>query len=486
MGARGGGVPLTAAKQIDRDVAAGLGHGTVSILRAGGYTAPSGGHVDLRAALDGCVVGTVEYRPERQVDLPSTRRNARTIITVENDTVLEIGRRMAADGPVAALNFASATSPGGGFLSGARAQEEAIARSSGLFAALEGRAMYDDPRHSRDAMYSDYVIYSPDVPVFRLDSGELLEQPWPLSIVTCPAVNANGLRKYSPARMGEVEALMTARMAKMLSVAANHGPRRFILGAWGCGAFGLDPEMMARVFDEMLRGPFRGVFSEIVFAITDWSPERRFIGPFKRRFGRSRRSLRIPLTVTRCSPAGQSKRVRYQYGGQRLIPEMLVLRRWRDRSKENTAKANGIRFDGCRLPPGTWTLLNRWIADGLPLSEVTNTNLLKSHAERTRRLGLKLRAPVAEKFSDMLSFLQERKVLRDMMNHERPAETPGIPDLFLYRVDRNGRIHGGRFVEVKRWDRRRKRKERVSAAQEAEIAFLTKLGLAAQVLYVYE
>lgn len=77
---------------------------------------------------------------------------------------------------------------------------------------------------------------------------------------------------------------MTARTAKVLSVAAQHGIRRFILGAWGCGAFGLDRAMMAGIFRDALTGPLRGVFDEVAFAITDWSDERRFIEPFERAF----------------------------------------------------------------------------------------------------------------------------------------------------------------------------------------------------------
>jgi hypothetical protein len=34
-------------------------------------------------------------------------------------------------------------------------------------------------------------------------------------------------------------------------------------------------------FREALENQFRGAFSDIVFAITDWSPERRFLGPFR-------------------------------------------------------------------------------------------------------------------------------------------------------------------------------------------------------------
>jgi hypothetical protein len=41
---------------------------------------------------------------------------------------------------------------------------------------------------------------------------------------------------------------------------------------------------MAGIFRDALAGPFRGVFDEIVFAVTDWSPEQRFIGPFQKAF----------------------------------------------------------------------------------------------------------------------------------------------------------------------------------------------------------
>lgn len=271
------------SRQMPRDLAAKLGHETVALLRAGGYTTESGRHVDLRGALAASRADTVEYPPERQPPTPA-RGDAATRITVENDTVLAVGRRLAAGGVVAALNFASATHPGGGFLNGALAQEESIARSSGLFHALENREMYAYHLAKPDAMYSHYVLYTPDVPVFRRDSGELLDEAWYLSVVTCAAVYGTALERYAPNRLPEVPGVMAARTAKVLSVAAEQGIRRFILGAWGCGAFGLDPAMMARIFHDALNGAFHGVFEEVVFAITDWSPEQRFIRPFHQLF----------------------------------------------------------------------------------------------------------------------------------------------------------------------------------------------------------
>jgi uncharacterized protein (TIGR02452 family) len=268
---------------ISRELATRLGHETVGFLRAGGYRSPSGRVVDLTASLEASTGGTVEYRPERALH-PAPVSGTSPRITVENQSILVVGRRMAATGPVAGLNFASATSPGGGFLNGALAQEECIARSSGLFACLEHREMYPRSRAVLDAMYSDYVIYSPEVPVFRTDDGALLEQPWTMSVLTSPAVHGKAVRRYIPHRQDEIPHVMRARTRKVLAVAAAHGQRRLILGAWGCGAFGLDGDMMAGIFAEALAQQGGGVFDEVVFAITDWSDDRRFIGPFERAF----------------------------------------------------------------------------------------------------------------------------------------------------------------------------------------------------------
>jgi hypothetical protein len=196
-------------------------------------------------------------------------------------------------------------------------------------------------------------------------------------------------------------------------------------------------------------------------------------------------SLRIPLSVRRYVPA-TAGRVRYQHGDARLIPEELVLRRWKDRSNEPSAKASGVRFDGCRLPSGTWTLLRNWFEAGLRREDVGDAAMLKQYAEMSRAARVTLRAPQASKFVALLSFLEQKGVLRDVVERARSLDNPGLPDLFLYRVDRKGRVHGGRLVEVKRWDRRRRVRERVSVAQREELAFLTQLGLSAQVVYLRE
>ena len=125
---------------------------------------------------------------------------------------------------------------------------------------------------------TDWAIYSPDVPVFRTDDGTELEQPWLLSFITCAA-------PYAPA-IGKQEAadLLQKRIHRVLDIAQAYRHSSLVLGAWGCGAFANDPHRTAKNFQQALENDFGGSFSDIIFAITDWSPERKFLGPFRDEF----------------------------------------------------------------------------------------------------------------------------------------------------------------------------------------------------------
>jgi uncharacterized protein (TIGR02452 family) len=266
-----------------RDRAAELGQETVRLLDDGCYTAKSR-VLDIRGLLQSSVKRSSSYPPDHP--LPEIPRGEKpTSITVANVSTLVAARRLVEEGlSVVALNFASATHPGGGFLGGARAQEESLARSSGLYACLVGNSMYEFHRARRDAMYTNYALYSPDVPILRSDDGALLEEPWLCSFITAPAVNAKAVLQRDPSRRPEIRHAMRERIDKVLTVAGVHGHDNLILGAWGCGAFGNDSEEIAELFREALRCRFSGIFAQVVFAITDWSKEQRFIGPFARTF----------------------------------------------------------------------------------------------------------------------------------------------------------------------------------------------------------
>jgi uncharacterized protein (TIGR02452 family) len=173
-------------------------------------------------------------------------------------------------GSVAVLVFASARNPGGGYVNGAKAQEEAICRASALHPCLlRVPEFYAAHRASSDLFYSDRVIHSPAVPVFRTADAALLECWYPVGFLTCPAPNTGVVARREPGRLAEVPALLERRAGRVLEVAVAHGYRQLVLGAWGCGVFGNDPEAVAGAFRRLLTrdGRFAGHFERVVFAV---------------------------------------------------------------------------------------------------------------------------------------------------------------------------------------------------------------------------
>jgi uncharacterized protein (TIGR02452 family) len=269
---------------IDRFQATRLGEEAVRIIQNSDYLISDGTRIEIRDLIKKSFHGTVSYPPEKTVS-PSSRGNNNTIIEIHNCTTLAAVQMLMFRGtnPVA-LNFASAVEPGGGFLRGARAQEEYLARSSTLFACLQNNPMYAYHESQLDPFYSDYVIYSPDVVIFRNDDGELLASPYTCAILTSPAVQANAVRQYMPEEEDRIGVVMWSRILKVLAVAVKHNHSSIVLGAWGCGAFGNDGYEIAGLFKKALDENFAGVFEEVIFAITDWSNDDRFIGPFREVF----------------------------------------------------------------------------------------------------------------------------------------------------------------------------------------------------------
>lgn len=260
-----------------------LARDTLAILDAGGYRAPQGGRVDLTDRIRAAVDGTRLYLPDDPVPTPPTGSRP-PAIEVTRESTLAATRRLAVDGDVAALNFASAKNPGGGFRTGARAQEESLARASALFPCLAAvPEYYEFHRAQRDLLYSDRVIYSPRVPVFRDDDGRLLDEPYEVSILTAAAPNRGAVLRNQPDSADRIPAVLTARAWRVLEVAAAHGQRRLVLGAWGCGVFRNDPNVVAASFAEALARA-AGWFDQVVFAVLDRTPGAQVHAAFAARF----------------------------------------------------------------------------------------------------------------------------------------------------------------------------------------------------------
>jgi uncharacterized protein (TIGR02452 family) len=257
-----------------------IARGTIAIIESGGFRSPAGVEVRLADDVAKAVAGTRHYLPDDEIPVPTTPPVAPTV-EVTNESTLVAARRLGGD--VACLNFASARSPGGGFLTGARAQEESLARASALYACLAAvPEFYAHHRAEPDPRYSDRVIYSPGVPVFRGDDGVLLDEVYKVAFLTAAAPNAREIARDRPRHLTSLPATLRARALRVLRVAAAHGERRLVLGAWGCGVFGNDPAVVAQAFADALRRCDR--FDHVTFAVLDGQPgaptHRTFVEAF--------------------------------------------------------------------------------------------------------------------------------------------------------------------------------------------------------------
>lgn len=261
---------------------------TLKIIEDGSYTAPSGRRVELSESFKKAIDGTVLYNPNHFLKLNdqthTPKQELRIAVTSESTTAA--AQRLVADegeSRVVALNFASAKNPGGGFISGAKAQEEDLSRCSALYPCLLTQPRYyEENRASGSLLYLDYIIYSPDVPFFRDQTLQLVEKPFLVSIITAPAPNAGEVLRRDPSAKAQISETLKRRATKVLQVAKDQQHQTLILGAWGCGVFRNQPTEVAKVFDELLKSSaFSHAFERVVFAIYDRSQTQSTLKAFR-------------------------------------------------------------------------------------------------------------------------------------------------------------------------------------------------------------
>lgn len=188
------------------------------------------------------------------------------------------------DGFVAVLNFASATTPGGGVTKGSTAQEECICRCSTLYPALNQQMCWDEyynvNRKERDNRGSDAIIYTQDVLVFKDKDYNLLDkgEEFYIDVITCAAPNLrekphnsynNGANpKQLVLSDDELYDIHVKRAKHIFNVANGKGVDYLVLGAFGCGAFKNNPEVVAKAYRDVIP-EYINNFKVIDFAIID-------------------------------------------------------------------------------------------------------------------------------------------------------------------------------------------------------------------------
>jgi uncharacterized protein (TIGR02452 family) len=168
---------------------------------------------------------------------------------------------LALGGDTAALNFANADTPGGGYRRDARAQEEDLCRLlPQLIHSLESVAYPIEEQKGECLVTRDLLA------VRKVGSYELCKSQGQVNMLTA-AMPCGDAGKPGETRWNNT---VTLRMRGVLHAAKVSGFSKLVLGAWGCGAFGNPPALVAKLFLEQLSSSeFRGAFSHIVFAVID-------------------------------------------------------------------------------------------------------------------------------------------------------------------------------------------------------------------------
>ena len=254
----------------------------------------------LREAVRTSIAGTKFYGAEDYPPLPAKKfqKTAVTVVRKRSFDAAISAQRKHLEARIAVHNFASATNPGGGVKHGSRAQEEALCRCSTLYPVLDTKEnwqrYYKVNRQRNDSLYDDACIYTPEIIVCKSDiekPARLPRDKWDnVDVITVAAPNLRerpnntyNPESGKPAQISDEElfALQERRLRHMFTVVAHHGAEIFVTGAFGCGAFKNNPEVVARAYKKILP-EFDGYFKEIVFAIYCRSQEMTNFEVFKK------------------------------------------------------------------------------------------------------------------------------------------------------------------------------------------------------------
>ena len=186
-----------------------------------------------------------------------------TPITMIHGGTVNTGYSYADTNKVAILNFADAIKFGGWVEHGAQTQEENICRCSNLYPTLanekSAEEYYIPNSRFGNHIYTDRIIYSRDITVFKDDETYENIEPRQMDVITCPAPS-------TVLPDNEAIQIYRARLEQIILSAIVNEAECIVLGAWGCGAFGQSPDLVARAFADVLNN-YGGKFKKIVFAI---------------------------------------------------------------------------------------------------------------------------------------------------------------------------------------------------------------------------
>jgi uncharacterized protein (TIGR02452 family) len=171
------------------------------------------------------------------------------------------------------LNHPNPRSPCANFDKSGSAYEEALILSSGLYRSLmegEGKDMYvkniklDEKK--LDGIYRSDLIYSPNVPLFRDNEMNLIEnyenEYTKMNVISIPAVNYKIYSQDDDFSFEKYEKNMRSRINRILKVALKHEHTKIFITPWGCG---LEQGPWDDVIEWFKEDDFFDFFDEVYF-----------------------------------------------------------------------------------------------------------------------------------------------------------------------------------------------------------------------------
>ncbi len=239
---------------------------------------------DLSASILVAKKNTTVYFEDDYPDFDITKTKD-TVITVSKDRSYEAAMRLHRQNPdakIAVMNFANAFHAGGGVTKGSSAQEECLCRTSTLYPLLYRKYLRDTfYKHHYDLntpKATDSLVYTEGVIICKTDEDlpkRMQKENWvKVDVITIAAPDLREKsNKHAPLVNGgtymnnaELFGYHVKRAIHMLTCAASKKADILVLGAFGCGAFENDPEVVARAYKTALQ-EFPKVFDRIEFAV---------------------------------------------------------------------------------------------------------------------------------------------------------------------------------------------------------------------------
>ena len=208
-------------------------------------------------------------------EVPNNEHSSISIIPIDTISAAIAKHKENPSARICILNFADYKFPGGTFIVQdiPPAQEEAICYCSNLYQEISKYQTSWYTSHQKTlnkGLYTNESILSKNISVVASAPGILFsrEECFQIDVLTCAAPNLNYLSRNGQKNCTEAIAAQKDRVRYIMELLCGEQYDAIILGAFGCGVFHCNPDIISTAFAEFLK-EHRHQMGEVIFAIPD-------------------------------------------------------------------------------------------------------------------------------------------------------------------------------------------------------------------------